>query len=132
MIPTNATVLEDFEIEVDNTLTHKLLIDKERILGKADGIEAIKQAVYVMLNVERYDWVIFSPRFGVELKDLFGKPIPYCLSEIKRRIRECLLVDERITEVKDFEFELNKGTVLTTFLVVSNVGEFKQEMEVKV
>lgn len=132
MIPKNAELYQNIEIETDNTLTHRMNIEKERVLGKADNIEAVQQAVYIMLNVERYDYVIFSPNFGVELKDLFGLPIPYCISEIKRRVKECLLMDDRITDVKNFEFETDDGKVLCTFDVITIYGEWNQPLEVNV
>lgn len=132
MIPVNNEILDDYEIENENTLTHRIIIEKDRIAGKIDELEAVQQAVYIMLNVERYQYVIFSPQFGIELVDLIGKPIPFCLSEIKRRVTECLTMDDRIETVQDFEFETNKNTVHCSFTVVSNVGSFKQELGVNI
>lgn len=123
---------DDYEIEVIPSSTFKILTDKKRILGKCDNLEAIKQAVYLMLNIERYKYVIYSANYGVELLDLIGHPIPYVLSELKRRITECLTQDDRITAVENFEFEVNKKTVHCTFTVHSNVGSFESESVVNV
>lgn len=123
---------DDYEIEVIPSSTFKILTDKKRILGKCDNLEAIKQAVYLMLNIERYKYVIYSANYGVELLDLIGQPIPYVLPELKRRITECLTQDDRITAVENFEFEVNKKTIHCTFTVHSNVGSFESESVVNV
>lgn len=123
---------DDYEIEVIPSSTFKILTDKKRILGKCDNLEAIKQAVYLMLNIERYKYVIYSANYGVELLDLIGQAIPYVLPELKRRITECLTQDDRITAVENFEFEVNKKTVHCTFTVHSNVGSFESESVVNV
>lgn len=123
---------DDYEIEVIPSSTFKILTDKKRILGKCDNLEAIKQAVYLMLNIERYKYVIYSANYGVELLDLIGQPIPYVLPELKRRITECLTQDDRITAVENFEFEVNKKTIHCTFTVHSNVGIFESESVVNV
>ena len=51
---------------------------------------------------------------------------------MERVIREALLQDDRITAVQNFEFEVNKKKVLTTFTVVSIFGEINTEMEVEI
>ena len=59
------------------------------------------QAVYLILNVERYAFPIYSRDYGSELSDLIGTPRDYAISEIKRRITEALTQDDRITSVDD-------------------------------
>ena len=133
MIPQIDYELEaDFDIEEIPSSTFKLLIDKKRIIGKCDDLDAVKQAVYLMLNVERYQYVIYSENYGVELMDLIGQPIPYVLPELKRRITECLTQDDRIDSVDGFEFEVNKQFVHCTVTVHSNIGSFESESVVNV
>ena len=85
-----------------------------------------------MLNVERYQYVIYSENYGVELMDLICQPIPYVLPELKRRITECLTQDDRITAVDNFDFEVNKNAVHCTFTVHSDIGSFESESVVNV
>lgn len=134
MIPTNnlANALQSLEVTEMPTLTHQIQIEIDRIIGKCDGLEAIKQLVYITLNVERFDWHIFSPDFGVELKDLFGQPIQFVLPEIKRRITEALMQDDRITDVADFEFTTERSKVHCTFKVYSVFGTFEEETVVNI
>ena len=44
--------------------THKLDIDQQRVRGTTDERDAVLQAVYLILNVERYAWPIYSWRYG--------------------------------------------------------------------
>ena len=79
-----------------------------------------------------YEWLIHSWDYGVELHNLIGKDVEYCIPEIERRVREALLQDDRITAVQNFEFTVNKKKVLTTFTVVSIFGEINTEMGVEI
>ena len=40
--------------------THKLDIDRKRVSGMTDKRDALYQAIYLILNVERYAWPIYS------------------------------------------------------------------------
>ena len=95
-------------------------------------MEAVKQAVYLILSTERYQYIIYSWDYGVELLDLIGKPVPYVMSELQRRIKEALTQDDRITDVVDFEFEQHGKQLHTKFTVVSNVGNLPVALEVEV
>lgn len=124
---------EDIEEEDEPTFTYRMDIDNENVTGKTDTIEAMKQAVYKILNTERYAYIIYSWDYGVELRDLFGKPKNYCMPEIERRIREALLNDERITAVENFSFEQpDRHTIATTFTVETVFGDFDTEKEVSI
>ena len=105
---------------------------ESRISGFINDMESIKQAIRLILSTERYAFLIYSWDYGVELIDLFGKPIPYVISELPRRIEEALLTDDRIDSVIDFEFEKNGKKLHTTFTVVTRVGEIDYELEVDV
>ena len=105
----------------------------DRISGFIDGIEALRQTVYFILHTERYAYPIYSWDYGVELASLFGQPLSYVRAELPRRIREALIMDDRIDDVTDFTFE-NKGrnTLQTHFTVVSTVGKLREGLEVTV
>jgi phage baseplate assembly protein W len=106
--------------------------EEDRINGYIDEIESVKQAIYLILSTERYAHIIYSWDYGIELVDLIGKPIPYCMAVIPRRVKEALLVDNRIENVTDFQFE-HKGTKLhTTFTVVTNIGNVETRLEVDI
>lgn len=119
--PTNTYHIEHREEDVD-----------DRIVGYTDDLEAVKQAIYLILNIERYDYQIYSWDYGVELKDLFGKPMPYVISELPDRIKEALLMDNRITDVVDFEFEKERNKLHTTFTVKTIYGDVPSSVEVTI
>lgn len=114
--------------------TYKMMIDTDRIQGTiADDLEAVKQAIYKIINTERYKFLIYSWNYGIELEDLFGKPIPYVLPEIPRRIKEALTQDDRIKDVLGFDLTYNrKSDVLAKFTVVTIYGNLEIEKVVNV
>ena len=114
--------------------TYRMNIEEETVSGIiTEDLEAVRQAVYKILNTERYKHVIYSSDYGVELADLFGKPMPYVIPEIPRRIEEALLIDDRITKVDSFDLQYDKqGNVNCYFVVHSIFGNIEMERSVKV
>lgn len=130
MIPTTDTDLLTLEIEQQPGLTYALDIENNRIRGTVDGLDSVRQAVYLMLNTERYRYLIHSWNYGVELQNLIGQDPSYAYPEIKRCIQEALLQDDRITAVDDFEFESRGKKVHVTFTVHSIYGNTETEVEI--
>lgn len=124
--------IAEFKIKTQPNKTYKMLIEDEKVLGDTGELEAIEQACYKVLNTERYRYVIYSWNYGIELQDLFGKPIPYVFSELPRRIREALIQDDRVSDVRNFDLSNQKGNVLAKFEVVTEKGIIKMEKGVQV
>ena len=129
----------DFEIETEPSLTYAMKISQEIsedsiFVGRIDDVKAIEQAIIKIINTERYDYEIYSWDYGIELKDLFGKQIPYVMSEIKQRITDAVLADDRIEAVEDFEVErAGKHGIHCIFTAVTVQGdEINIETEVRV
>ena len=133
MIPNNDGLQADFVIDEQPTYTYKLNMSGDRVIGYTDRLEAMKQAIYLILNIERYEYLIYSWNYGVELVDLIGQPIPFVLPEIERRITEALLQDDRIEAVHSFEFErIKKDKIHVTFQVDTIFGTVNAERVVNV
>lgn len=131
ILPQGATIDTSIEIEenyIGPTRTYK--IKDNRIVGFTDGKEALKQAIYLILNTERYEHLIYSDDYGSELKGLIGKDRDIAESEYKRRIKEALLQDDRINNVDNFIFKYDGDGVLIEFTVFSIYGEFSMNKEV--
>lgn len=129
MIPKAAIDVEIISVEnAETNRTYKIVDNK--IQGFVDGLEALKQAIYKVLNTERYEYPIYSFNYGIELESLIGKDRAYVQIELKRRIRECLLRDERITEVDDFRFTIAGDAMLCAFGVHSVYGVLELQKEV--
>lgn len=122
----------DFVFERLPSQTFKMRRNTQTISGTIDDLKSVEQAIFLILNTERYKWLIHSWNYGVELQSLIGKDVEFCIPEIERRVREALLQDDRIRSVQDFEFEVNKKKVLTSFTVVSIFGAVSTEMEVSI
>lgn len=131
MLPSSGGILkQDFKVVQQPSKTFR--IEQNRISGYVDGIEAVMQSIYCILNTERYDWLIYSWNYGVELKDLFGKPSGLVQSKLKKRIREALMQDDRISGVDNFIF-VRKGRILSaTFTVHTAYGEISTGKELRV
>ena len=113
--------------------TFRLREEEGRMAGMADGLDAVHQAVRLILSVERYAWLIHSWNYGVELADLFGKPLSYALPEIERRVREALLQDDRVSAVRDFTFTQGRGGRVTAAFTVETVfGDLRESTEVTI
>lgn len=103
-----------------------------RINGYINDLNSIQQAIYLILSTERYQHIIYSWDYGVELLDLIGKPMPYVMAEIPRRITEALTQDSRIKDVVDFEFETKGKKLHVKFTVVSDIYNIPTELEVDI
>lgn len=138
MIPNslNVTIGEDIEIQPEAetpSRTYKVDFANGRISGFVDESEAMQQAIYKILQTERFDYLIYSWNYGVEMKALFGKSYPVVESEVKRVIKEALIADSRITDVVDFKVtRVDKRTVAVSFTALTIFGEINIETEVNV
>lgn len=133
MIPAiNGFLPQEIEIKEQPSKTYYMERYEERIRGFADGIEAVKQVVFKILNTERYQYVIYSWNYGIETLDLYGQNPNYAMSELKNRISEALLWDSRIESVDGFEFSNEKGIISCTFVVHTIFGDVEAEKAVNI
>lgn len=101
-----------------------------RITGYADGLAAVRQAVDVILHVERFRWQIYTPYSGMQWDGLLGMDPGYVASEIQRRAQEALMMDDRIRGISGFSYTV-AGTVLTATMTVNTVyGDTQTSVEV--
>lgn len=110
--------------------TYGMDFEGKRFSGMVDGVDAVRQAAYCILNTERYEFLIYSWNYGAEMKGLYGHPMPYVKSELKRRVREALMQDGRILGVDSFSFSHEQGKLAVSFKIHSIYGEFDAEKEV--
>jgi hypothetical protein len=132
MIPVNDEWQPDFEMVAEPTRTFRVDQERERVVGMADGREAVEQAIYFILNTERYEHIIYSWNYGVELNDLFGQDPAYVMPELKRRISEALMQDDRIQRVDGFAFEVRGKRVACSFVCHTIYGMVEARKEVNI
>ncbi len=93
MIPSTTGFLDkDFEITQQPTYTHLMQLDNKVIRGYTDGQEAMRQAIFKILQTERYQYVIYSWNYGIETLDLYGQPVAWVCPELSAGSRKPSLV----------------------------------------
>lgn len=102
-----------------------------RLRGRGDGWEAVRQAVEVIVNVERFKWQIYTPNFGTDYDGLLGNEPGYVASELRRRLEDAFLPDNRILTVKDYEWGFDDVSLSVSFTVTTVFGDVSSGMEVK-
>lgn len=133
MIPkVNDGLANDFIIKEIPTTTNKLNIASKAIRGLIKDLEAMKQAIFLILSVERYKHEIYSWNYGMVINDLIGKPTYHVISELEMRITEALMQDTRIKAVGGFLFTTDKKIVTAKFTVSTIYGDIKTEKTVSI
>lgn len=118
------------ELDFDFTKGEFILEDgAPRVL---EGVDALRVWITKTILTARYRFPIYSFDYGCELEDLIGYDIPKVVleAEIPRVIREALIYDSRINDVKDFTIVRGNDYVIVEFTVVTFDGQSLRE-EVK-
>ena len=134
MIPsTGGFLTQDFKMEEQPSLTYRMDLDGDCVRGYTDGLEAMKQTIFRILNTERFQHIIYPWWYGIETLDLYGEPVNWVCAELERRITEALCTDARINGVTDFEHDTGlKGMVHTSFIVHTIFGDIPAKREVNI
>lgn len=123
--------IPNFEIKEPTSETHRMNLTGDHIAGTIGGRAAMEQAIFKVLQTERYEHLIYSWDYGIETMDLYGEPMDYVESEIERRITEALTADSRILNVEEFEYaDDKKGNLTVSFTVKTIFGDVKAERSV--
>lgn len=130
MIPQTEVITEVVQERPDKT--YKIDLQQMKLIGKTDGIEAMKQAIYKVLNTMRYEHIIYSWDYGFDVNGIIGQDERYVRASLERKIEDALLQDERVKSVSEFEFERVKDGLLVRFVVNSVFGEIEAKKAVKV
>jgi hypothetical protein len=131
MIPINENILQTaIGNKKPQDRTYQMHLDHLNIQGFIEKRAAVVQAIYKILNTERYQYSIYSTNYGIELIDLFGKPATYVVPELQRRIEDALLYYSDIDAIDGFEFKVNKRTVSVSFTAHTPYGDIAIEKEV--
>lgn len=101
-----------------------------RIEGEVENWQAAHQAVQIILNTERFRWQIYKPYSGVEWDGLIGQDPGYVGANLLRRVREALLVDDRVRDVTDFAFTVQGDRLSATMTVQTVYGNTQTTVEV--
>lgn len=112
------------------SLTYKLDLDKGRIVGKVDGLEAVNQAIRKAIITPRFKCLIYDNQYGSEIEDMvIDKDATPELIEaiIPGFVKDALKPDTRILKVYDFDFEFKGEGAYIFFRVDTIFGETEFE-----
>lgn len=122
----------DSEIRYEDMPTNTFMIDRDsgQIKGMGDGLEAMRQAVDIILHTERFRWQIYNQNFGSELEGLIGDDYEFIAGELPRRIEDAFSVDSRILKAGNYVFSRRGDAVKVTFDVSTVYGVIPGEVSI--
>lgn len=131
MIPASPTLFIEKQNEILPTKTYRIDPVNKRIIGTIDGPDAVVQFIRKVLSTDKYSFEIYDWYYGNELQKLVGHSYDYVVTRIPNLFREALLVDDRITEVRDFTFTRPQiDTVVVSCIIDTVYGQIKYNQEV--
>ena len=120
----------DGNIEIQPSKTYKIDFEKNIINGYVDGIEAVKQAVFLILNTMRFEHIIYDNNYGSELINLIGQNTQDIDIHIQNAVNDALLQDERIISLTDFQFDKKGEQVTASFTVNTIFGNYNENITI--
>ena len=123
----------DTDIVIASQPSKTWIIDRStmQVAYMDDGLEAVRQAVEIALDVERFRWTIYSANFGSELGELVGQDEALITAEIPRLVEGALSQDDRIIQVEDYVFtRTGPDSMHVSFTVRTVYGDLIEEMQI--
>lgn len=110
----------DYDFEVN-----KISIDKYGNILIVTGIDAIKIWILKTLMTPRARYEIYTYLYGNDFEMLIGEinQKSYIKSEIKRYIKEALLVNYYIKDLSNFKIEFEGSKIYISFKIYTIYGE---------
>ncbi len=102
-----------------------------RIVKQCDGFEAVLQSVQKILSTDRYAEQIYSTFYGVDIKDMIGKPQSYIRAALPQAVKEALKQDDRIKDVTVENIDISGDSVSFTVNVITNLGSVSSEERIQ-
>lgn len=122
----------NIEFASQPTLTYWRDPKSNRLQGTAEGLKAMTQAVEVILNVERFQWQIYTPYTGMQWEGLIGQEPGYVASEMQRRMTDAFSADPRILGIKSFSYTVNGDSLIADVVVATVYGSINVRREVNI
>ena len=123
----------DTDIVIASQPSKTWIIDRStmQVAYMDDGLEAVRQAVEIALDVERFRWTIYSANFGAELDELVGQDEALITAEIPRLVEGALSQDDRVVQVDGYTFtRTGPASMHVSFTVHTVYGDLIEEMQI--
>jgi phage baseplate assembly protein W len=106
-------------------------LDENTVNLQIDGYEAIKQTIHTILTTEKGSNIIYDPEFGVSLEQYIGVPVFVIVADIEYTLRNALMWDSRIYDVKVTNIEETGIDSLTIdFTVYTEFGTVNETLSI--
>lgn len=113
--------------------SNEVIIEANRIIGYIDNLDAIRQAIYHILSIERGSYEIYDEDYGVELEQYFGESFEFLEATIEGTLQDALTYDLRIENVTVDEInKISSDKVEVKFTVESIYGDLQLEVNIDV
>nr|WP_303244412.1 DUF2634 domain-containing protein [uncultured Cellulosilyticum sp.] len=127
LFPFMATSEDNEQVTTSNTYKeYDFDFEKCVLTGKiVEGKEAVKVWIYKALMSKRYIHDIYSWDYGHDLEELIGQGYDkgFIESEVERRIKDCLSVNEKIEGCTGFDISFVNDKLNVSFTANTVFGE---------
>ena len=131
-LPEGMNIAAGVTFEQQPSRTWNINKETNRIQGECDGRQSVRQAVEIILNVERFRWQIYRPPPGTQWEGRTGQDPGSVASELQRRITAALTMDDRARGISDFAYSVNGNTLSASFTVNTVYGSEQTSVEVNI
>ncbi len=125
---------DDIDTEEETpSKTYAIDFDNGRIIGNADGLEAVKQAIIKAIITPRFKCMIYDDDYGSEIQeDILNKSAEstYLTTVIPDYVKEALSIDERILGVGEFDISIKDDSAVVQFTAQTVFGDIQITEEV--
>lgn len=113
-------VIEEIKYGREIDLT---LVDGEPVVY--EGIKALQIWIYKALKTARYRWLEYTWNFGSEIEYFIGLELNNAVleREVQRVVREALISDKRISDIRDFVIQRTDNKLYVDFIVTTFLGD---------
>ena len=109
----------------------RLGMDSSVLRGRVDGPAAYRQAVWKIVNTERYAYRNTPPNAGIEMRQFINRSPNYFRARIERVMRSALMQDDRTLEVHLLRTEkTGPRSVAAWFRIISVYGEMIEGFDI--
>ncbi|MCI8610006.1 MAG: DUF2634 domain-containing protein [Firmicutes bacterium] len=125
-------LVRDFEEEGLADRTYRLNFQGNCIGGKIDQMEARKQAILKRIMTEAEAYPIYDETYGCLMADFIGAQPSDARAQVKDRLREGILEDDRFASVDFTKESFQQGKLWLSLTVVCDDGMNIELKEVEI
>lgn len=106
--------------------TYRMDFENKRIIGMVDGLDAVCQSLFKVLQTRRYAHDIYDDQYGCDIMNKIGNSdlTPgYFESDIPAMIEDAFLNMDEVAGIEDVQFEMLDGdSVYVSFFAETTFG----------